>query len=290
MTDLAATALAIYEREDREAEEVEVDSNDLYGILCLDKMASDHDIRQAYRKLALKWHPDKNESNKQVAVQRFKEICQAYEVLSNPEKREIFDHYGLDAVKHGIGKKKPAGHNHGCGGCNCGMSDPNDVFSKVFAEHGEMLENCEEIIILGTSATTEKRNQLQKKYPNSSALVSVRNGQNDNSEPSVEQLSDTVAVVDLGNEDEDEFIDRPDISVRYEKGKSISESTKIVDGKERKTKFTLYDNGEQLLEITEEGKLISRQVNGFETVQYLAIEGGETKAKKLTKKPQKKKK
>ena len=92
------------------------------------------------------------------------------------------------------------------------MSDPNDVFSKVFAEHGEMLENCEEIIILGTSATTEKRqglavssfcyeglkfcqnlkrNQLQKKYPNSSALVSVRNGQNDNSEPSVEQLSDT---------------------------------------------------------------------------------------------------
>ena len=37
------------------------------------------------------------------------------------------------------------------------MSDPNDVFSKVFAEHGEMLENCEEIIILGTSATTEKR-------------------------------------------------------------------------------------------------------------------------------------
>ena len=41
----------------------------------------------------------------------------------------------------------------------------------------------------------------------------------------------------------------------------------MVDGKERKTKFTLYDNGEQLLEITEEGKLISRQVNGFETVQ-----------------------
>ena len=239
--------MAIYEREDREAEEVEVDSNDLYGILCLDKMASDHDIRQAYRKLALKWHPDKNESNKQVAVQRFKEICQAYEVLSNPEKREIFDQYGLgkcvhiflifflfkqfyrtfvlhfgknghpklDAVKHGIGKKKPAGHNHGCGGCNCGMSDPNDVFSKVFAEHGEMLENCKEIIILGTSATTEKRqgsavssfcyeglkfcqnlkrNQLQKKYPNSSALVSVRNGQNDNSEPTVEQLSDTGKV------------------------------------------------------------------------------------------------
>ena len=72
---------------------------------------------------------------------------------------------------------------------------------------------------------------------------------------------------------------------RYEKGKSISESSKMVDGKERKTKFTIYDNGEELLEIREEGKLISRQVflnifgfcylnfqiNGFETVHFPAI-------------------
>ena len=51
MIDLAAAALAIYEREDREAEEVEVDSSDLYGILRIDKMASDHDVRQAYRRV-----------------------------------------------------------------------------------------------------------------------------------------------------------------------------------------------------------------------------------------------
>lgn len=70
-----------------------------YKVLGLDRNATDEDIRKAYRKLALKWHPDKNlgESTKE-AERRFKEISAAYEVLSDPEKRALYDKYGREGL------------------------------------------------------------------------------------------------------------------------------------------------------------------------------------------------
>ena len=68
-----------------------------------------------------------------------------------------------------------------------------------------------------TFSSSEKRNQLRRKYPNSSALVPSRHGKNARLEPAVEQVSDTVAVVDFGpeeDEDGEEPAERPDISVR----------------------------------------------------------------------------
>lgn len=69
-------------------------SSDYYDILGVAKNASDNDIKKAYRKLAMKWHPDKNPNNKQLATDKFKEISEAYEVLSDPEKRRRYDQYG----------------------------------------------------------------------------------------------------------------------------------------------------------------------------------------------------
>ena len=57
-----------------------------YKILELDINASKDDIKRAYRRLAMKWHPDKNQDNKQEAEKQFKEISEAYEILSNPDK------------------------------------------------------------------------------------------------------------------------------------------------------------------------------------------------------------
>ncbi|XP_070576010.1 dnaJ homolog subfamily A member 2-like [Ptychodera flava] len=68
---------------------------DLYEVLGLSKTASDAEIKKAYRKLAKEFHPDKNPQH----GDKFKEISYAYEVLSNPEKRETYDNYGMEGIR-----------------------------------------------------------------------------------------------------------------------------------------------------------------------------------------------
>jgi molecular chaperone DnaJ len=75
---------------------------DYYELLSVSKDADDHTIRSAYKKLALKYHPDRNQGD-QEAESKFKQINQAYEVLSNAEKRQIYDQYGHEGLKNGGG-------------------------------------------------------------------------------------------------------------------------------------------------------------------------------------------
>lgn len=76
---------------------------DYYKILGISKSASDEEIKKAYKKLALKWHPDRNAKNKEEATRKFKEISEAYEVLSDKDKRSIYDQYGEEGLKNGFG-------------------------------------------------------------------------------------------------------------------------------------------------------------------------------------------
>lgn len=76
--------------------------SDYYGALGISKSASQDEIKKAYRKQALKYHPDKNQGDKE-AEQKFKEISEAYEVLSDEQKRRMYDQYGADALKGGMG-------------------------------------------------------------------------------------------------------------------------------------------------------------------------------------------
>ena len=69
-------------------------AEDYYKLLGVEKNANAEEIKKAYRKLALKWHPDKNPTNKTQAEERFKKISEAYAVLSDPEKRTQYDTYG----------------------------------------------------------------------------------------------------------------------------------------------------------------------------------------------------
>lgn len=75
---------------------------DYYKILGVDKNAKDDDLKKAYRKLAMKWHPDKNPNNKKDAEAKFKQISEAYDVLSDPQKRAVYDQYGEEGLKGGV--------------------------------------------------------------------------------------------------------------------------------------------------------------------------------------------
>eukprot|EP00698_Gefionella_okellyi_P002931 TRINITY_DN12777_c0_g1_i1.p1 TRINITY_DN12777_c0_g1~~TRINITY_DN12777_c0_g1_i1.p1 ORF type:complete len:346 (+),score=74.43 TRINITY_DN12777_c0_g1_i1:79-1116(+) len=72
---------------------------DYYAILGVEKSASEEELKKAYRKKALKWHPDRNPDNKEIAEKKFKEVAEAYDVLSDKQKRAVYDQYGEEGLK-----------------------------------------------------------------------------------------------------------------------------------------------------------------------------------------------
>lgn len=101
-----------------------MDYKDYYKVLGVDKKASQDDIRKAYRKLAVKFHPDKNPNNK-AAEDKFKEINEAYEVLSNPENRKKYDTMGSNWKQY----EQQGGYQGQPGGqYSYEYGDPNDIF------------------------------------------------------------------------------------------------------------------------------------------------------------------
>ncbi|HHT9134089.1 MAG TPA: DnaJ domain-containing protein, partial [Candidatus Avalokitesvara rifleensis] len=74
------------------------DDEDYYRILGVDRNASQEDVKKAYRKMALKYHPDRNPGDKG-AEQSFKRAAEAYEILGDPDKRKRYDTYGREGIK-----------------------------------------------------------------------------------------------------------------------------------------------------------------------------------------------
>ncbi len=101
---------------------------DYYEILGVNRTATDEEIKKSYRKLAVKYHPDKNPGDK-TAEEKFKELGEAYEALSNPDKRAAYDRYGHAAFG-------PGGGGGAAAGSGAGFHDPFDVFREVFGAGG----------------------------------------------------------------------------------------------------------------------------------------------------------
>ena len=99
----------------------ESDKKDYYKILGVEKDATEEQIRKAYKKLAIKWHPDKNPDNRKQAEEKFKEIGEAYSVLSDPKKRRDYDHGGFSFEDFGF---------------DDGF-DPMEIFRSFFHKHGK---------------------------------------------------------------------------------------------------------------------------------------------------------
>ena len=120
------------------------DETDLYKILGVSKDADESTIKKSYRKLALKFHPDRNKENKEESETNFKKISKAYEVLSDSSKRKTYDNFGLDAV-----------NNSGSMGEN-----PFDLFGNIFSQSN----GFESMFNMGSSSRSSRNSN--KSSPN----------------------------------------------------------------------------------------------------------------------------
>src|SRR5689334_14058240 len=101
---------------------------DFYGTLGVPRTASDDDIKKAYRKLAMQYHPDRNGGSKE-AEEKFKEVTEAYDVLRDPQKRAAFDRYGEAGLRGGGG----GGAYH-----HVDLSEALNIFMRDFAGFGDL--------------------------------------------------------------------------------------------------------------------------------------------------------
>ncbi|XP_014440735.1 LOW QUALITY PROTEIN: dnaJ homolog subfamily B member 3-like [Tupaia chinensis] len=218
-------------------------------------------IRKAYRKLALKWHPDKNPENKEEAEKRFKEVAEAYEVLSDAKKRDVYDRYGQAGVSGGGG----GAPFHDPFEDVFSFRDPADVFREFFGGRdpfsfdffGDPLEN-----VFGG-----RRSSRGSRSRGSAPLFSTFNqfpafgGGFSSFDPGFSSFGP------LGNGGLSSF------SMSCGSGaagsfKSLSTSTEIVNGKKTTTQ-RIIENGQERVEVEEDGELKSLIIKGKEQLLHI---------------------
>uniref|UniRef100_UPI00398E4331 dnaJ homolog subfamily B member 2 isoform X2 n=1 Tax=Pristiophorus japonicus TaxID=55135 RepID=UPI00398E4331 len=214
---------------------------DYYNILGVPHNSSPEDIKKAYRKLALRWHPDKNPDNKEFAEKKFKEIAEAYEILSDKSKRQVYDKYGNDGLI-GAGGRGPT-MDTGIPGFVFSFRSPDEVFREFFGGRDPFAELFDEFGPFSEMGGIERSRQgtgslFAFSFPTGSDFSS---------------FSANVGGSGVGS---------------Y---RSVSTSTKLVNGKRITTRRTV-ENGEERVEIEEDGQLKSVRVNGEEDQAALASE------------------
>jgi molecular chaperone DnaJ len=133
-------------------------ADDLYSVLGVDRKASDEEIKKAYRKLAREYHPDRNPDDPK-AEERFKEVQQAYDTLSDPEKRKQYDSGGFFG---GLGGRGPGAPGGGF------ASDLGDIFSTIFSRGPRHAEQAR-----GRDLETEVRLSFDQAMDGAQVTVTV---------------------------------------------------------------------------------------------------------------------
>ncbi|XP_054427282.1 dnaJ homolog subfamily B member 3-like [Pteronotus mesoamericanus] len=216
---------------------------DYYKVLGVPRRASANTIRKAYRKLALKWHPDKNPENKEEAERRFKQVAQAYEVLSDANKRDVYDRYGEAGVQDG--------GVDGGGPCQNHFQyvftfrDPAEVFREFFGgRHPFSFDLFRDPLILGgrrSSRRSRSRGSASlfstcSKFPAFGVFSSFNTGFRSFAFEGNEGLSSFAMTCSNGG------------TGNFQ---SVLTSTKIINGKKITTK-RIIENGQEKVEVEED--------------------------------------
>uniref|UniRef100_A0A0N5AXV5 J domain-containing protein n=1 Tax=Syphacia muris TaxID=451379 RepID=A0A0N5AXV5_9BILA len=214
----------------------------LYSILGVSRTADEMAIKKAYRKLALQWHPDKNPGDKENAEKKFKQIAQAYEILSDPKKRSSYDRSGVDLMSFRPRRQSHEGFYHE-------FRPPFDVFYEFFGHRDPFAEFMNDDMPFTFGFPRENFSH----FPSAKHRRSTLDGQR---------------YFSTANDDENDCSFSSVIRFSSaEPGKNASTrktttSTKYVDGKKVVTKKT-EENGGETIEITENGVLKSRVIKGI---------------------------
>jgi len=136
----------------------DLSSDNYYKNLGVSKTVDEKQLKKAYRKLALKWHPDKNQDKKEEAEDNFKKVSEAYEVLSNKEKRNLYDQFGKQGLmgsSSGFSSGMGGFNGDGVSGMNFGgfqFSNPNDLFSQIFGDDDTFMSSGNDFMKKGNSS------------------------------------------------------------------------------------------------------------------------------------------
>uniref|UniRef100_A0A8C2UMU1 DnaJ homolog subfamily B member 6 n=1 Tax=Chinchilla lanigera TaxID=34839 RepID=A0A8C2UMU1_CHILA len=192
---------------------------DYYEVLGMQSHASPEDIKKAYRKLALQWHPDKNPENEEEAERKLIQVTEAYEVLSDAKQRDVYDKYGKEGLNGGGG-----GGRHFDSPFEYGFTfrNPEDVFKEFFGSRSR-----------GTGS-----------FFSAFKFGSLGHG----------GLT-SFSSMSFGGSGMSTF-------------KSISTSTKIINGRKITTK-RIVKNGQERVEVEEDGQLKSLMINGNKQLLHL---------------------
>ncbi|XP_063197510.1 dnaJ homolog subfamily B member 2 isoform X1 [Chroicocephalus ridibundus] len=213
---------------------------DYYEALGVSRNATAEDIKKAYRKAALKWHPDKNPDNKEYAEQRFKEIAEAYEVLSDKQKRDVYDRYGKDGLM-GAG---PGGSRADAGGPEFTFTfrSAHDVFREFFGGRDPFADFFDEMLpfseLRGPGPRHHRGGHFFSPFPGSSDFFASS------------------------------FSSGADAGLGF---RSVSTSTTFVNGKRITTK-RIIENGRERVEVEEDGELKSIHIDGVPDDMALGLE------------------
>jgi len=265
--------------------EDDIDSDDYYAVLGLKKQATQEEIKKAYKKSALKWHPDKNPEIKTEAERKFQKISEAYEVLSDEKKRSIYDRSGKSGLTGGGGGGRGGGSGaHNFQHFHFNFRDPAEIFKEFFGgtdPFGEVFGSTSSSPHGSNSPSTpfdsvfkEFTNTIhrhpQTAPPNFAGAPSTNGGNNLNN-PGFNPFFDLGTPFGSGGaggfSSHTTFTSAGGPSVR-----SMSTSTKIINGKAVKT-TKKSENGQTEIRVEEDGKLVSHTIND---IQQLSIDDKKT--------------
>ncbi|XP_053184131.1 dnaJ homolog subfamily B member 2 isoform X1 [Scomber japonicus] len=217
---------------------------DYYNILGVSRTASQEDIKKAYRKLALKWHPDKNPDNKEEAEKKFKELAEAYEILSDKTKRDEYNRFGNDRMRH-RGSSPSTDFPSDFPGFTFTFRSPDEVFKEFFAGQDPFASFFDDFSSFGCSSSRLGPGRFFS-FPSAGADFT-----------SFSSLGGLHGMDNMGG--------------GMSNFKSVSTSTRVINGKRTTTK-KIKENGQERTEIEEDGVLKSILINGVEDEMALALE------------------